>query len=102
MASLALAFGVPLVVGEIVSTLGTGVGFVTGATISGFGFAGGASAFSTVKQKIENAHQNKKGTNVEGKRDIRKGDKPFSNSRFLDHLERRELGQKLIREINHG
>lgn len=93
---LAAVEGATVIIPAVASTIGTILATTGGAVLGGFGFAGGAMAFDAGKKLIEDKiNENKK---TAGNREIRDFKNPFANSRFFDHIQKRELAQKLIKK----
>ena len=77
--------------------LATGIGLVTGAVslvataaVTGFAFAGGATAFQKIDHKIEDSQ--KPGTKIDDGDPRRARDQnPFNKTRFLDDIEKKEI-----------
>ena len=87
------------------ATILSALGFLGGAAITGFGFAGGALVFSKGEQLVEQKIRatldptKKEDSNISGSRYIRDNKTPFAETRFLNHLERRAIAQNLLKDI---
>jgi hypothetical protein len=97
LAVLALSMGIPLLAAEAVQTIGAGAAFISGASVTGAAFAGGAEAFQSTERAIRNKIAEDKMT--KGERRIRDNNNPFAENRFLNDTERRELSQKILNQI---
>lgn len=89
---------------SLLALAATGVGVLTSALVGGFGFAGGALAFQKIEKSIED--KIKEGKKVpdkdninSGKRKLRDDKSPFSETRFLNHVDKKFNVKKFISEL---
>ena len=83
---------------SILATIGS---LTLGAAITGFSFAGGALAFQKVEQKIEKSiKDSNKTSKIGNERAVRDDHKPFSKTRFLNKLERKNNTRALLKELD--
>lgn len=78
------------IVAGAIGLISAGASLVAGGAITGFAFAGGASAFQEVKTEIKKATKKHPDATHANKGRI-DGNNPFNDTRFLNNIEKREL-----------
>ena len=84
--------------------IGSGLTFIGATLLTGASFAAGATAFTSAERAIQQkiAESKKKvdpDAITSGDRRIIDNNDPFAENRFLDHVQRRELSQTLLKEL---
>ena len=83
------------------SILTTIASLTIGAAITGFSFAGGAAGFQLAEHKIEKTiNEHNKSSRIANERRVIEDRNPFSKTRFLNKLERKQNTRALLKELD--